>query len=145
MDSALYEQVKLRPGRPSDLNFILQSWCKSLRCSDTFKKMPSSLYWRKIKDLSTHFLSCKDTVVLCSKDCDDQILAWMCYERLDEPGINTVYFAYTKRPFRKLGAITYLFAQIFGDDPTQYVFSTADAHAAAKRLKAIYNPFQIMR
>ena len=69
----------------------------------------------------------------------------MCFERIEDPGINTVYFAYTKRPFRKLGAMSYLFAQIFGDDPTQYVFGTSDAHVAAKHLKAIYNPFHIMR
>lgn len=146
MEISFIEQVTLRKAGPADHNFVLNSWLKSLRTSMFFHQCPDRIYFENMAGIINHLIKVKETAILCPTEHQGQILAFLCYERIHDPKvINTVYFAYTKKTFRMLGAQTYLFAQLLGDDPTQYTFATKAGNQAAQALKAIYNPFIMMR
>jgi len=145
MDSQFMDLVEIRPFKDTDRNFILNSWLLSCRGSPMFKECPDRIFYPKLTRIVQHLLDTKQVAVLCAKSDIDQITAWICFERIEEPALNTVYFAFTKKPYRELGAQTFLFGQLLGDDPVQYAIPTGLGHKVASALDAIYNPYVLLR
>lgn len=142
----LVENTALRPFMDDDKQFVLNSWLKQLIGAPQFAGCPARLYYPHAEQLFKHLLSCKQCIVLCAKDYQLQIMGYIVWDAHINPNINTIYFAYVKKPYRRLGALRWMIGQLLGrQDPIQYTFQTRVSQEVAKKFNAIYNPFEVMR
>lgn len=100
--------IALRPARPGDASFVINSWLKSYASSDAAKVLPREVYFRGQHGLITAILGREGTRVLvaCMADDTDAILGWACVEG------SVVHFTYVKQTYRRLGVAKRLLAPL---------------------------------
>lgn len=81
-----------------DRAFMLSTWLRSFAESRAGEKLGLE-YWARARDIAETLLVSCDVRVLRPTDYDRGIVAWACAN----PDTGRLHFAYTKRPFRRLG------------------------------------------
>lgn len=139
-------QVAIRLARPSDVNFILNSWLKSYRSSYAVKGVCDTIYYREQKRIIMALVNKPGMALFVASDPDDanEIFGWLCAEQRAASASPTlvVHYAYVKQAFRRLGILRALLETF--DVPQGGLMHTHESfgsHECAMRLGSIYNPF----
>jgi hypothetical protein len=82
----------------ADLNFIINSFLRSLRSYPAVKHVPNEEYYKSQKQLLEHYLLTSVTLVMCNPDDPSHIFGYI----IGEPDEDTV-FVYVKYTYRKFG------------------------------------------
>lgn len=138
----LQQNSILRSARKGDINAIRKAWLRSWHESPFGLEIHSGVFYRYARPLIDHMLTISDIAVLCSPSDEDYIMAFIVYTNQDE--ISIVHFAYTKKVYRRMGALTYMIDKCI-TDPIMYTFQTNKTKLLADKFNATYNPFILMR
>lgn len=103
MSLPLPAQVKIRPPKPSDSNFILNSWLKSYRNSLLTRTWKNEDYYPAQTKLIQNLVGEWPTHIICNSLDEDQIYGYVCGALTENEYI--VHYAYMKWTYRKLGFI----------------------------------------
>lgn len=100
-------EVKTRPAKESDFNFIMSTWLKSYRDSDFAKSIPNDIYYNYHQALIYKILQKEDNsiTVLCAPEDEDHILGYVVYNTKAP----IIFFLYVKYTFRRIGLGKMLF------------------------------------
>ena len=88
----------IRPAEPSDLNFILNSFLRSLRAYPPLKHVSNEVYYPSQKTVLERHLMNSHTLVLCNPEDPAHIFGYV----IGNPDRDTV-FIYVKYTYRKFG------------------------------------------
>jgi len=91
--------VRVRSATEGDASFVYSSWLKSYAAQN--KDQPKITFYEMHREVATRLLESSITLVACMEDDPDQVLAWLCAQRI--PKFLIAHYCYTKGPFRKLG------------------------------------------
>ncbi len=91
-------KINYREPKPSDLNFILDSWLKSWRVSRYSGTVTNNLYFTTQRSTIEGLIGRGATfIIACPDTKPDVILGWACGEIKD--GATVLHYAYVKDPF----------------------------------------------
>jgi GNAT superfamily N-acetyltransferase len=108
--------VLLRPAKPSDLNFIFDSWMKAWRTSKWAGVIPNHMYYEVQRTLIEDLIARGAALLVAYPEGkDDVILGWACGEEKDEATV--LHFVYVKDPFLGLGIAGRLVDALPGTKP----------------------------
>jgi hypothetical protein len=110
----------LRPPKPSDLNFIYNSWLESYKESPD-NPIKGNAYYSYQKMLIVSILRRAQVSILCNPDDLDQIFGWCVYEITEDCII--VHWLHIKYSFRKLGFARYIIDSILNASESKGVFN----------------------
>ena len=117
------EVVQVRPGRPSDTNFVTSSWLRSLRAGGRFTAgIPNDVYYQMHHRILELLIPKSLLLVLCNADDPDQIIAWACVER--QPEILLLHYVYVKHSLRGNGFMSLLLQQVLDHEAVQFKICT---------------------
>lgn len=106
----------IRKVKPSDLNFVFDSWLKSWRTSKWAGTIPNHLFYDTQRALIEDLIARGATVLVAYPEHnDDVILGWACGETKD--GATVLHYTYTKDPFLRLGISERLVSELPGTKP----------------------------
>ena len=91
--------VRIRQADEGDASFIYSSWLKSYAAQN--KDQPKITLYEMHREVATRLLESSITLVACMEDDPDQVLSWLCAQRI--PKFLIVHYCYTKAPFRRFG------------------------------------------
>jgi hypothetical protein len=91
--------IRVRQADEGDASFIYSSWLKSYAAQN--KDQPKLTIYEMHREVVSRLLESGITLVACMEDDPDQVLAWLCGQRI--PKFLIVHYCYTKAPFRKFG------------------------------------------
>lgn len=94
-----------REEEPGDRDFILASWLRSYRLSETVKGVDKSLYYSGQNKLASRILAGSEVKILAASEDPKTIVAWMCYR------FPVIHYIYVKQDFRRMG----LASRLLGD------------------------------
>lgn len=134
----LSNSVHVRQYGEQDYNFILNSYLKSYRISESNRYMDNDLYYASYKKLLDKLLHRATCLIACNPEDEDQIFSWILYDDVD--GIPVIHFVYTKYPYRKM-KIAKTLLQVAGVKRTSIVCSHIPIFAHSVKDKIIFNPF----
>lgn len=135
--------IKLRPALDNDKAFIKKSWVNSFGVSDFAKPIQKQIYRSHHSTIVEHLLQKSQTMILCNKEEEEEILSFVTYRKL--PQMFIIDYIYTKAPYRKMKFASYLLAKITNqlDDDT-IVFHTHETNpwkSFKNALKSEYDPY----
>jgi hypothetical protein len=90
--------IRTRPADPSDINFILNSFLRSLRSYPALKHVPNELYYYEQTRVVEKLLKESITLILCNPEIPDQIYGYIIANPNEE-----THFVYVKYTYRKFG------------------------------------------
>ena len=91
--------IRVRQADEGDASFIYSSWLKSYAAQN--KDQPKLTIYELHRAVVSRLLETSITLVACMEDDPDQVLAWVCAQRI--PKFLIVHYCYTKAPFRRFG------------------------------------------
>jgi hypothetical protein len=125
--------IELRPMRTFEINFILNSWLKSVRITENWIKIESKIFFEEYQKLIIATLEMGSVLIACPKNEPNIIIGYMVYERAEKCLI--IHFLYIKNKFRRNGLARYMIESL--DNKKNEVIAT---HYHIK-FKGSYNPF----
>jgi hypothetical protein len=106
-----------------DTRYITSSWLNSHYASPSNKGIRKSEYFRNEHKMLEVILPRATTLVLCNGTNLDQILGWVCYEKL-AGNILLLHYVNMKQPYRKRGLARYLMEEVLElEAPSQVLYS----------------------
>jgi GNAT superfamily N-acetyltransferase len=97
----------IRPSRPSDHNYVVDSWVGSFSESPLAASMRPGLFRTRWSALASHIFRTQHVAILADDDAPDVVLAWACHD-----GDGTLHYLFTRREFRQRGHARALVASI---------------------------------
>jgi len=91
--------IRVRQADEGDASLIYSSWLKSYAAQN--KDQPKLTIYEMHREIVSRLLESSITLVACMENDPDQVLAWLCAQRI--PKFLIVHYCYTKAPFRKFG------------------------------------------
>ena len=91
--------IRVRQADEGDASFIYSSWLKSYAAQN--KDQPKLTLYEMHREVVSRLLEDSITLVACMEDDPDQVLGWLCAQRI--PKFLVVHYCYTKAPFRRFG------------------------------------------
>jgi len=91
--------IRVRQADEGDASFIYSSWLKSYAAQN--KDQPKITVYEMHREVVSRLLEESITLVACMEDDPDQVLAWVCAQRI--PKFLIMHYCYTKAPFRRFG------------------------------------------
>ncbi len=88
----------VRPADASDVNFIMNSFLKSLRGYPGLRNVPNEIYYYEQTKALEALLRSSETLILCNPEVPDQIYGYI----IAKPNKET-HFVYVKYTYRKFG------------------------------------------
>lgn len=133
------DQFEIRPPRPTDLNFIQESFIKCMRKeSHLGRSCAGSIFYRDFIKVIDHILEKSELIVVCLAESPDTIIGYLIYEP------EVIHFALVKYVFRNNGIAKRMLAHAFPNQ-THFTFSlnTESFKKISKNHqdKMILNPF----
>lgn len=131
--------MKIRPADPADLNFIMNSFLRSLRGYPGLKNVPNEIYYPEQSRRLEGLLRSSQTLVLCNSEIPDQIYGYV----IAKPNRET-HFVYVKFTYRKFGLARKLLEAIH---PQLYKKTIIATHTCrnwdevSAKFRHIHNPF----
>jgi len=129
-----------RPVEPSDLNFILNSFLKSMRAYPEFQHIPNQVYYPALKNELINALSENSSIVLCNSEDPDQIFGYVIFT----PDVST-YFIYVKYPYRQLGMARRLLMRAHPNliqHPISATFTMKNWDIVSRKFNLVHNPYR---
>lgn len=99
-----------REFRPSDFNFVANSYLRSYRSGPEAKYMPSDFYYPEYKEKLTHMIKTGKVTILCSSQDEDQIVGYSITDKILD--WNILHYVYIKFTFRRMGLAKQLLADL---------------------------------
>ena len=124
---------------PGDINFVLNSFMRSLRNYPAYKNVPNEVYYPHQKKVLGHLLKNKTVLVLCNSELPDQIFGYI----IGSKNIETNY-VYIKYPYRKFGFATKLMHALHPDLGNRTLiasYTCRDWPTISQKYRHVYNPF----
>jgi GNAT superfamily N-acetyltransferase len=134
VDSELTSLIEFRPVQPADVRFVVDSWLRSYRMSPWAGVIPNHRWFDVMHESVSELLARgAKLLVACNKDAPDQILGWVCHEKVR--GGTCIHFVYTKEIVRRRGVASELLRHVTSEnDERFYTFRTrASAYFPAYR------------
>ena len=100
-------ELNVRYAHDLDVDFITNSWLESFRDGYFNSTVPNRVYFHEHHKILEAILPRSQVLVMCNAERPDQILAWMCYELVDN--VMVVHYVYVKNLLRKKGLAWRLF------------------------------------
>jgi len=91
--------VRIRKADEGDISFIYSSWLKSYAAQN--KDQPKITVYKMHREVARRLLEDGITLVACMEDNPDQVLGWLCAQRI--PKFLVIHYCYVKAPFRRFG------------------------------------------
>jgi len=91
--------VRIRKADEGDISFIYSSWLKSYAAQN--KDQPKITVYKMHREVVSRLLEDGITLVACMEDNPDQVLGWLCAQRI--PKFLILHYCYVKAPFRRFG------------------------------------------
>jgi hypothetical protein len=137
-------RIKIRSLAKAEADPLYHSWIESYRkTSAKVREVPQEVYEREQRRTIDLLLARPTVVVACACDAEDpeQIWSWICGELRDHELV--VHYAYTKQPFRRVGALNALLAAMRNGSskPLYYTHWTFHSDKIAPKYSAAYNPW----
>lgn len=123
----------------TDINFILNSFLRSLRGYPSLKDTPNELYYPHQKKVIEHFIRNRLILVLCNSELPDQIFGYV----IGDPNKET-NFVYVKYPYRKLGFGKRLLETLHSDMYKKTLVASYTCRSwpeVSAKFRHIHNPF----
>lgn len=123
----------------ADLNFVLNSFLRSLRGHPNLRHIPNEVYYPEQKLTLDRYIRSCHTLVMCNPEVPDQIFGYV----IGTPNIETV-FVYVKYPYRKFGFAKRLLETLH---PALYTTTIKAAYTcrgwaeASAQFRHIYHPY----
>lgn len=102
--------ILIRPATADDANFILNSWLRSARHSQSLSQIPKEVYFSQHHKVVERLLKSAKTLVACNPQDPTQIYGFACGEMRES--VFVLHYCYIKQIFRKLGAATQLLQEL---------------------------------
>tara|TARA_R110002020_G_scaffold32159_2_gene99234 strand:+ start:963 stop:1523 length:561 start_codon:yes stop_codon:yes gene_type:complete len=93
--------VVVRPAEPQDASFLYSSWLESY--AGQHRDQPKLTVYKMHRPIVERLLESAVTLVAVMENDSDQILSWMCAERI--PKFLVAHYCYTKEAFRRFGLV----------------------------------------
>lgn len=132
------ENLKKRPTRQSDNNFILSSWLQSYQRQ--FRNVHIDVYFKHYRPMVEKILSVSRGVVMHPGDDDDHILGFCIYRFLSDTPV--VSFIYVKHTYRNMGIGREMW-KIFSSHDAVLITHTVKGLNLGKNV--IYDPFEDLK
>lgn len=123
----------------ADINFVLNSFLRSLRGHPNFKHIPNEVYYPEQKITLDRYLRSCDTLILCNPEVPDQIFGYV----IGRPNTETV-FIYVKYPYRKFGFAKRLLETLHSDLYTKTLraaYTCRNWNEVSAKIRHIYHPY----
>lgn len=140
----MQSQFDIRQASASDLNFIYDSFLKSMRSdSSVGRSCSKDVFFREFPKIIDQILNRAITIVACVSNDPSTLIGYLIYE----PSI--VHYIVVKNAFRNLGVAKTLVSSVFSDDKG-FDFSisckTNEVRAILKKHPSVkYNPFILFK
>jgi hypothetical protein len=122
--------LRIRKAISKDVRYITSSWLNSYYHSPANKGIRKSEFFHVEHKMLEVILPRATTLVLCNASNVDQILGWVCYEKL-AGNIVLLHYVNMKQPYRKRGLARYLVEEVLEiEDPSQVFYSYYTDQAA---------------
>jgi len=108
----LHPSFQFRSIKPSDFNFILNSWLRSYRNSKFTKHLSNEKYYQSQSELIIHLLGNSTVLVAASIDDPDRIYGYALGNMAPDATGYWLQYAYVKHLYRRLGIATQLVSQL---------------------------------
>lgn len=137
-------KLKIRPPKPSDLNFIFASFSNSMkRESELGRSCRSSVFFTQFQKIIDRLLENAAIIIACSSEEENFIVGYLIY---DEPF--TIHFTFVRPSCRMKNVARDLIDVAFDSDSRQLEFTlnTNDAKKISKKYpELIHNPFVLFK
>lgn len=130
----------IRKNKDDDKNYLISSYMNYLRYSPLFERCESQLFFENIRPQVIDFIedTNKRFKILCSDDYPDVIMGYIMYSFINDKPV--VYFAYTKKQYRKSGVFTILINSLIAKGERFLIAHDLPQQYSAK-YNFVYNPF----
>jgi len=133
---------KIRPPKPSDLNFIFATFSTSMKHdSDLGRSCRSSVFFPNFQKIIDDLLQNSQILVTCSVEEENAIMAYLIYSP------NLIHYAFTRPALREKGLARELVNQAF-PGATSLAFSLNTNHAkkiSRTHQQLFHDPFSLFK
>lgn len=136
-------EFKIRPPKPTDLNFIFSSFSKSMKNeSDIGRACKSSIFFTEFQKVIDLLLEKSAVIIACSPEEEDAIIAYLIFS----PGV-AVHYVWVRPSCRRKNIAKDLITEAFPEaKQVVYTLNTSDAKKIAKDYPELtYNPFILFK
>jgi GNAT superfamily N-acetyltransferase len=130
--------VKLRDGKDSDTDFILNSWAASYRGNAMYGAIPKDIYFKHYRKFTVSILSVSKAFVACNPENEDQVYGYIVY-RFKE-NLPIISYLYVKQAFRHFGIAEMLIKNV-SHETKVITHLMPKLEEWLKSLDCIFNPF----
>lgn len=136
-------ETYIRKPTEADLNFLYNSWLKSLRQS--LSTVDNTIFYGNHKKLIEELVTKCRVVISCNPEDITQIFGYIVFEIIED--ISILHYVYVKHPFRKLGIATELFKFIDHNSELPCVAShyTRIFETIGPKWGLVFNPYVLAR
>jgi hypothetical protein len=124
---------------PNDLNFILNSFLRSMRSYPEFQLVPNEIYYPEQKKVLERYMRANRPLVLCNSEFPDQIFGYIIGEKN-----LSIQFIYVKYTYRRFGFAKRLAAELhpdLGEKTIETPYACRNWSAVSTKFKLVHNPF----
>ncbi len=135
--------VVYRDIKDEDKDFILNTWSNNQGAISPNNKCKKGEWGRCFKSILTKRIVIFDTIVACSRECEDQIYGFITFSVHDD--YSCVHFMFVKSIYRGMGIAANLLDEI--KVMPKYYSCLTESHRARKFIshnEITYNPFLFM-
>lgn len=134
-------KLKIRPPKPTDLNFIQSTFYKSMRRESTLGRQCSGRVFRQFQEVIDYILSRSTILVSCVDESEDAIIGYLIYEP------DVVHYAYVRPSSQQLDVAKEMVQHAFPDAKTlTYSLNTNSAKKISEtHPEMIFNPFFLFK
>lgn len=101
--------INIRPAKPTDLNYVVSSWIRSVRGQYPYKLFCKPAMTKYSDRVQRMVYGSSQVTIACDEKDEDVVLGWIAHD----PGV--LHFAWVKYPFRRNGFGKQLFTSVFAD------------------------------
>lgn len=129
-----------RSADPADLNFILNSFLRSLRGYPSLRHVPNEVYYPEQKRVLEQYFKTSQIRVMCNSEIPDQIFGYI----IGVPDQDT-HFVYIKYPYRRFGFAKRLLEELHPSLYTKAIrasYTCRNWDDVSAKFKHLYNPYR---
>ena len=136
-------ETLLRSSIESDVNFIYNSWLKSLKQS--FDCIDNKIFYDNHKKIIEKILSTATVTVCCNPEDEEQIFGYIVHEKYTD--LSLVHYIYVKHTYRKYGFATKLIDSVENNSGLPHIATshTRMFEIIGPKWGLIFNPYILLR
>jgi hypothetical protein len=91
----------ITPMRDHDHSLVLNSWLESYRKAPSSHRLPSGVYYTRMRRTAERLLSHSDVKIARPPDWPEGVLGWLCAEQCE--GVFVLHYGFVKAFYRRNG------------------------------------------